>query len=98
MRHVVPVPFPTDPVAMSATDIGRFARAARTQSELTLEGAALALGVSKQTLQDLETGKPTVGLGLTLRILEGLGVVLFAQPAELKERARRRLAGASNAT
>ncbi len=91
MRRVVPLPFPSDPLVMSARDLGRFARAARTQSDLTLEAAAVALGVSKQTLQNLETGKDTVGLGMALHILEGLGVALFAVPAELKERARRRL-------
>lgn len=97
MRRIVPLPFPTDPLAMSAKDLGRFARAARTQSDLPLEAPALALGVSKQTLQNLETGKATVGLGIALRILEGLGVALFAQPAQFKERARRRLLEVSDA-
>ena len=96
MRKVVPLPFPAEPLAMSTMDLGRFARAARTQSGLTLEAAALALGVSKQTLQDMETGKPSVGIGLALHILDGLGIAVFAQPARLKERARRRLMGSGD--
>jgi transcriptional regulator with XRE-family HTH domain len=91
MRRVVPLPFPVEPVINSARELGCFVRAARTQSGLTLENAALATGISKQTLQDLETGKPTVSLGLTLRVAQELGVALFAQPAQDKERSRRRL-------
>lgn len=91
MRRVVPLLFPADPLIDSAKEFGCFVRAARTQSGLTLENAALAVGISKQTLQDLETGKPTVGLGLALRVAQELGVALFAQPAQNKERIRRRL-------
>jgi DNA-binding XRE family transcriptional regulator len=91
MRRVVATAFPDDPHLPDSEAFGRFVRAARTRSGMTLEDAALAVGVAKQTLQDAETGKPTVGLGLALKIAQALGVALFAVPAEEKERSRRRL-------
>lgn len=91
MRRVVALPFPDDPLVTDSASFGRAVRAARTQSGLTLEDAALAIGVAKQTVQDLETGKPTVGLGLALKIAQALGVVVWATPAQHKERSRRRL-------
>ncbi|MDP1613801.1 MAG: helix-turn-helix transcriptional regulator [Sulfuritalea sp.] len=91
MRRVVPVSFPDDPLVADTQMFGRAVRAARTQSGLTLEDAALAVGVAKQTLQHLETGKPSVGLGLALKIAQAMGVALFALPAADKERGRRRL-------
>ncbi len=56
-------------------------RAARTASGLTLEEAALAVSIAKQTLGDLEAGKPSVGLGIALRVAKALGVSLFIAPA-----------------
>ncbi len=91
MRRVVATPFPDDPLTPDSKAFGCFVRAARTHSGMTLEDAALAVGVAKQTLQDLETGKPTVGLGLALKVAQALGVALFAVPAEDRERSRRRL-------
>jgi len=48
---------------------------------LTLEEAALAVSIAKQTLGDLEAGKPSVGLGIALRVAKALGVSLFIAPA-----------------
>jgi len=67
MRTVTPKPFPTELELRSAKQLGIAVRAARTQARLTLADAALTLGVAKQTLSDLELGKPSVGLGLALR-------------------------------
>ena len=91
MRTVIALPFPDSPFVDDCEAFGRFVRAARTQSGMTLEDAALAVGVAKQTLQDLETGKPGVGLGFALRIAQALGVAVFASPAQDKARSGRRL-------
>jgi DNA-binding XRE family transcriptional regulator len=64
---------------------------------LTVEDAALSIGVAKQTLSDLEAGKESVGLGLVLRITRDLGVALFVAPAAQRERFRRMLTATGNA-
>lgn len=80
-RRVVPTAFPVDPQLTTSEEFGAAVRAARTASGLTLEEAALAVSVAKQTLGDLEAGKPTVGLGIALRVAKALGVSLFVVPA-----------------
>lgn len=91
MRTVTPKPFPSDLELRSAKQLGIAIRAARTQAGLTLADAALTLGVAKQTLSNLELGKPSVGLGLALEIAAGLGVALFMVPARAREQTRMRL-------
>lgn len=92
MRTVTPKPFPPDPELRSTPQLGAAIRAARTQTGLTLADAALTLGVAKQTLSDLERGKPTVGLGLAIQIATGLGVALFMTPASMREQTKMKLA------
>ena len=91
MRTVTPKPFPSDLELRSAKQLGIAVRAARTQAGLALADAALTLGVAKQTLSDLELGKPSVGLGLALEISAGLGVALFMVPASAREQTKTRL-------
>lgn len=91
MRTVTPKPFPSDLELRSAKQLGIAVRAARTQAGMTLADAALTLGVAKQTLSNLELGKPSVGLGLALEIAAGLGVALFMVPASAREKTRMRL-------
>jgi DNA-binding XRE family transcriptional regulator len=64
-------------------------------SRLSIVQAAEGLGISKQTLQDLEHGTGTVGLGLALRVANQLEVALFMAPASRKEVIRRRVASDS---
>lgn len=97
MKRVIPTPFPLDPFVSDARVLGAAVRAARTAAGLTLEDAALSIGVAKQTLSDLEAGKESVGLGLVLRIMRDLGVALFVAPATQRERFRRILASTGNA-
>ncbi len=80
-RRVVPTAFPTNPQLRTCDELGAAVRSARTASGLTLEEAALAVSIAKQTLGDLEAGKPTVGLGIALRVAQALGVSLFIAPA-----------------
>lgn len=91
MRTVTPKPFPLDPELRSPKQLGVAIRAARTQAGLTLVDAAMTLNVAKQTLSDLELGKPTVGIGLALEIAAGLGVALFMVPAGAREQTRMKL-------
>jgi len=91
MKRVVPEAFPSDPLVTDANLLGRTVRAARSQSGLTLEDAALAVGVAKQTLNNLEMGREGVSLGVTFKIMRGLGIALFAVPVAAKDRAMRKL-------
>ena len=91
MRTVKPTPFPIDPLVDDVKCLGAAVRAARTASGLTLEWAAMALGVGKQTLQDLERGSGTVSVAFALRAARELGVVLFVAKAEDAEIIRRKI-------
>jgi DNA-binding XRE family transcriptional regulator len=91
MKSVKPLPTPTNPLLANAQELGAHIRAARTQSGLTLEEAALSVGVAKQTMQNIETNPATVGLGTVMMVARALGVSLFAVQSEQQERARRLL-------
>jgi len=92
-KRVVPTPFPA-PLVSSPGDFGAAVRAARTGSGLTLEEAATALGVAKQTLQSLERGTANVGLSQALRIARAMGVTVLVTPATERDRFERLLARA----
>jgi transcriptional regulator with XRE-family HTH domain len=51
----------------------------------------MTIGVSLQTLVDIEAGKPGVSIGKILQVANGLGVSLFVIPQSQREIARRRL-------
>ena len=92
MKKVIPTPFPPDPLVRDIAVLGAAIRSARTAAGLRLIDAAALIGVARQTLNDLENGKPTVSIGNALKIADGLGVALFCAPAAERERVRRRLA------
>ncbi len=54
--------------------IGHILRAARKASDVRLEDLAQLAGMSKQTVQDIEHGKPTAQGGKVLALLKSLGV------------------------
>jgi y4mF family transcriptional regulator len=54
-------------------DLGAAFKAARIARGLRLEDLALAAGVGRRFLGELERGKPTVRLAETLRVAEALG-------------------------
>jgi transcriptional regulator with XRE-family HTH domain len=60
----------------SVTDLALAVRAVRRASNVRLDDLAAMAGVSKQFASDVERGKPTVQLGLVLRMLSELGVPL----------------------
>lgn len=81
MKRVVPSPIPSDPWVPDPEAFGRAIRAARTASGMTLVDAAATMGISKQTLGDLEKATGSVGLSIALRVARELGVGVFiAQP------------------
>ena len=81
MRRVVPKAFPSEFLMGSPRDLGGMIRAARTQTGLSLAEAAIANGISKQTMQRLETDPSTVSLGVALQVSRMLGVSFFAVPS-----------------
>lgn len=85
MKKVTKTIFPYSPHIADVETLGHFIRAQRTTEGLTIEQAALSIGIAKQTLADLEKGKPTVGIGIVLRIAADLGLGLFiAEKQDLK--------------
>lgn len=60
----------------SVADLGLALRATRKSSKVRLDDLAGIAGVSKQFVSDVEHGKPTVQLGLTLRLLAEMGLSL----------------------
>jgi transcriptional regulator with XRE-family HTH domain len=93
MKTVTRIDFPAQLQMSSAKELGVAVRSARTGAGFTLAGAAQALGISKQTLSNLELGTGTVTLALAFQALNALGVALFVVPAEESSRVRRALKG-----
>jgi transcriptional regulator with XRE-family HTH domain len=58
----------------SPADLGQVVRTVRRHSKVRLDDLAATAGVSKQFTSDVEHGKPTVQLGLVLKLLSELGV------------------------
>lgn len=91
MKRVVKVPFPSDPLIVHPGILGTAIRAMRTEQGMTIEEAAMTIGIAKQTLSDIEAGKPTVGLGMVLRVAGELGVSLFVAPTRDRDRIQSRI-------
>jgi transcriptional regulator with XRE-family HTH domain len=79
----------------SVSDLGLVLRSVRRTGKIRLDDLAATAGVSKQFASDVERGKPTVQLGLVLKLLSELGVPLKLDiPAEAeKEIANQRSKG-----
>src|ERR1700738_1485741 len=63
-------------IMRSVGDLGLVVRSVRRSSKVRLDDLAATAGVSKQFASDVEHGKPTVQLGLVLRMLSELRVPL----------------------
>lgn len=61
-------------------DLGGLVRAVRRRDETDQATTAGLAGVGVRFLGDLERGKPTLQLGLVLRVLERLGLELWIAP------------------
>ena len=60
----------------SPTELGLLIRSVRRASGVRIDDLAATAGLSKQFVQDVEHGKPTVQLGLVLKLLAELGMPL----------------------
>lgn len=70
----------------SVPDLGLVVRSVRRTSKIRLDDLAATAGVSKQFASDVEHGKPTVQLGLVLKLLAELGVPLTLDIPEEADR------------
>jgi transcriptional regulator with XRE-family HTH domain len=85
-KRVVSQAFPGDPFISDATVFGKAVRAARTLAGLSIEQAALSLGISKQTLSDIEAGKSGMRFENILKVAQGLGLHLFVVQSHMRDR------------
>ncbi|WP_020590198.1 helix-turn-helix domain-containing protein [Desulfobacter curvatus] len=65
---------------MDSKSIGELIKTARKEQGFTQTEAAGYLNVGIRFLSELENGKPTVQLGKTLQVLEGLGYETLLVP------------------
>lgn len=89
MRTVVPIDPPVDPLVEDALALGAAVRSARTRARIPLVEAAEAMGMSRQTLINIETGQGGVSLATVLRVTREMGISVFAVPAVERESVRR---------
>lgn len=76
-KTVTPLPIPVAQVMADADTLGRFIRAARTQSGMGIHEAAAFCSVSVSTLSNLERAKGDVRLSSILQVCRMLGVTLM---------------------
>jgi transcriptional regulator with XRE-family HTH domain len=77
----------------TVADLGLALRAARRSGKVRLDDLAQIAGVSKQFVSDVEYGKPTVQLGLVLKLLVEIGVIMSVNiPEESQEEWEKLLA------
>ena len=69
----------------NAHDLGLVVRASRKAQGLRLDDAAAFAGVGPVFAGDVERGKPTVQLGLVLRLLEQLGLKVIIDAPDATE-------------
>lgn len=67
---------------ITPSDIGQAVRRARKALGLRQDALAAAAGVGLRFLVDLEKGKPTVQLDLTLAVLQAVGLDLTLAPRQ----------------
>lgn len=79
----------------SVHKLGRLVRAVRKDQGLRQDDAAGSVGVSENFLGKLERGGDTVQLGKAFRVLEELGIALYA---DIPESAARSIAAALSTT
>jgi transcriptional regulator with XRE-family HTH domain len=81
MKKIRKADWPKDPFITSMSDVGLAIKAARTQANLRMVDTAMLVGVSIQTLVDIEAGRPGVSFGKVLQVANSLGVSFFVLPA-----------------
>lgn len=75
-KRIVPSPLPSAQELLDAATLGKFVRARRTQSGLTIHDAAAFCGVATGTLEKIERASGDVRLSSILTVCAMLGVTL----------------------
>ncbi len=82
MPRIAMPPAPTSGRITSREDLGRIIRYARMQAGMTVEEAAMAIGIAKATLLRVEQGKGGLQFDNLLKIIDGLGLRFSVMPAQ----------------
>ncbi len=82
MPRIAMPPAPPSGRITSREDLGRIIRYARMQAGMTVEEAAMAIGIAKATMLRVEQGKGGLQFDNLLKILDGLGITLSALPSQ----------------
>lgn len=88
MKRVVKISFPKESCVDGPLSLGKAIRAARTGQGMSIEEAAMVMGMAKQTLCNIEAGKATVAFGIVMHVANELGVSLFMAPTMERDRIR----------
>jgi HTH-type transcriptional regulator/antitoxin HipB len=67
-------------IVRTSREIGLLVRDRRRAAHVTQAALAERVGASREWIRLLESGKPRLELGLTLRALTALGITLNAEP------------------
>jgi transcriptional regulator with XRE-family HTH domain len=81
-KTIKPMPTPVQSGPLVAETLGKFIRARRTQSGLTMHEAAAFCGVAVDTLTKIETARGDVKLSSILTVCRMLGINLKVEPWE----------------
>ncbi len=81
-KTVTPLPVPEPQQLLNASTLGRFVRARRTQSGMSIHEAAAFCGVAVGTLSKLETAGGDVKLSSILTVCSMLGVTISIEARE----------------
>lgn len=85
-KRIIVTSKPDQKNRLNEKSLGQWLRFVRTSVGLTIEDAAALAGVSKQSFSDLEHGKSGCRLGITIKILDSLGIDLEVNIPSLGER------------
>lgn len=75
-KAVIPLPIPEPQQLLNAAILGKFVRARRTQTGMTIHEAAAFCGVAVGTLSKLETAGGDVKLSSILTVCAMLGITI----------------------
>ena len=81
-KNVIPLPVPESQQLRDATTLGKFVRARRTQTGMTIHEAAAFCGVAVGTMSKLETAGGDVKLSSILTVCSMLGITITIEARE----------------
>ena len=81
-KTVTPLPVPEPQQLLDAATLGKFVRARRTQSGMSIHEAAAFCGVAVGTLSKIETAGGDVKLSSILNICAMLGITISIEARE----------------